>query len=538
MLPTSQPIILLRPPREPQPEESDKKELHRSIKKASDSARTVTRVYRTLAAAVRAVIREFDELHLTQQRTGRSSSSVRTAGKEESRLPEQLRSLWERCRDAVFAVFDALRERFSSLCRLFLPGLRQWRDAFLSVLRLIPKLFSTLAHDAQALWRDCLSPLLRYLLSDFIPSLVNGITGVAAPVFSTLGTVASNAFSAAFNRFSTLVFDIVNGVLLPTLENVQAIFSGMFHGISAMWDAHGQEILDKLSALFAGISDLWAGFYAAYLAPAFQTLGGMLDGLWDNHLSPLWDSLTELFAAVAKLVLDVWNEHLIPLLKWLSDFFSPVFNAIFTGAAGAVRSAAGSIMDVVRWISESLHGLIDFLSGAFAGSWQQAWNGICRTVNSAWNGILTFVRGGVNSVIDFVNTMMRAVAAAVNGVVGALNTVHISIPRWVPVFGGRSFGIHLPTVSAPQIPRLAAGAVIPPGAEFLAVLGDQKHGRNLEAPESLIRQIVREESGVNASLTAEQPIEVLLDGEVLYRAMAQIHANRGARVSGFFSQAY
>lgn len=46
-----------------------------------------------------------------------------------------------------------------------------------------------------------------------------------------------------------------------------------------------------------------------------------------------------------------------------------------------------------------------------------------------------------------------------------------------------------------KIPRLATGAVIPPNAQFAAILGDQTHGRNLEAPESLIRQIVREESG-------------------------------------------
>lgn len=45
-----------------------------------------------------------------------------------------------------------------------------------------------------------------------------------------------------------------------------------------------------------------------------------------------------------------------------------------------------------------------------------------------------------------------------------------------------------------DVSMLAHGAVIPPNREFLAVLGDQKYGRNLEAPESLIRQIVREES--------------------------------------------
>lgn len=534
---TSQPIILLRRPPELPSDEPEKKELRRSIKKAADSARTVTRVYRSLAAAVRAVIRGFDELHLTQKRSGRGGSSVRVTEKEAG-LPDRLRALWERCRDAVLAVFDAIRERFAALCRLFLPGIRQWRDAFLCVFRLIPKLFSSLAQNAQALWHNALAPLMRYLLSDFAPSVVNGIASVAAPVFSTLGTAASKAFTAAFSRFTTIVSDIVNGFLMPTLENVQTIFSGMLNGISAMWDAHGQQIMEKLSTLFSGICDLWDSFYASYLAPAFTTLGSLLDGLWDNHLSPLWDSLTELFAGIANLVLDIWNERLIPFLKWLSDFFAPIFNVVFSGAADVVRNAAGAVVDVVRWISNALCGLIEFLSGAFSGSWHRAWSGICGTVHSAWNGIISFVKGGVNVVIDFVNAMMRAVAAAMNGVVGALNTIHVSIPRWVPVIGGQSFGVHLPRVSAPQIPRLATGAVIPPGAEFLAVLGDQKHGRNLEAPESLIRQIVREESGGEQTLTAEQPIEVLLDGEVLYRAIANIHANRGAPVGGLFAQAY
>lgn len=56
-------------------------------------------------------------------------------------------------------------------------------------------------------------------------------------------------------------------------------------------------------------------------------------------------------------------------------------------------------------------------------------------------------------------------------------------------------------MSSGGIPQLATGAVIPPNRRFMAVLGDQRNGTNLEAPEGLIRQIVREESGgVNGTL--------------------------------------
>ena len=47
-------------------------------------------------------------------------------------------------------------------------------------------------------------------------------------------------------------------------------------------------------------------------------------------------------------------------------------------------------------------------------------------------------------------------------------------------------------IGVPQIPHLATGAVIPPRQEFLAVLGDQKKGTNIEAPLDTIKQANRE----------------------------------------------
>mgnify|MGYP001551501415 CR=1 FL=1 len=95
--------------------------------------------------------------------------------------------------------------------------------------------------------------------------------------------------------------------------------------------------------------------------------------------------------------------------------------------------------------------------------------------------------------------MIRGAVSGINSVINALNRFNIKIPSWVPFFGGKTFGFNLRTISAPQIPYLASGAVIPPNKEFMAVLGDQTHGNNIEAPESLIRKIVREESSGNGN---------------------------------------
>ena len=83
-------------------------------------------------------------------------------------------------------------------------------------------------------------------------------------------------------------------------------------------------------------------------------------------------------------------------------------------------------------------------------------------------------------------------------------------------------------INIPQIPYLATGAVIPPNQQFLAMLGDQKSGNNIEAPESLIRRIVREESG-NGDMTFNITAE--LDGEVIYRNQRKVARRFGAALA-------
>ena len=76
-----------------------------------------------------------------------------------------------------------------------------------------------------------------------------------------------------------------------------------------------------------------------------------------------------------------------------------------------------------------------------------------------------------------------------------MNSIKFAIPGWIPGLGGMSFGLNIQHMLAPQIPQLAEGAVIPSNAPFMAMLGDQKSGTNIEAPANLIRSILQEEIG-------------------------------------------
>ena len=123
----------------------------------------------------------------------------------------------------------------------------------------------------------------------------------------------------------------------------------------------------------------------------------------------------------------------------------------------------------------------------------------------------TLLRSPFNFILGLVERLANGIVTGVNGMIKAAN----KLKSITSLFGGSSgqAASYLPQIS---VPKLAQGAVIPPNREFLAVLGDQTSGNNLEAPEGLIRKIVREEAGggVNDYLLREI-LEAIRAGKVI-----------------------
>ena len=120
-------------------------------------------------------------------------------------------------------------------------------------------------------------------------------------------------------------------------------------------------------------------------------------------------------------------------------------------------------------------------------------------------------------------------ASGLNAVINGLNGIKITIPDWVPIFGGNSWGLNIPNVSAPRIPKLATGAAIPPNSAFAAILGDQRSGYNLEGPEDRFRQIVREElAGIMGNENLNVTMPVYLDSEKIYEGQKRVQRRRGS----------
>lgn len=177
-------------------------------------------------------------------------------------------------------------------------------------------------------------------------------------------------------------------------------------------------------------------------------------------------------------------------ISLLVGSFIPLLIAGIASVLLALTVATGHGGELIAGLKQVCGGFIDFITGVFSGDWDKA-----------WKGIVNVGKGAVNILISIINSMIDLV-------VRGLNMLSFDIPDWVPFIGGGHFGFNIQ--KAPQIPYLAQGAVIPPNQEFLAVLGDQSSGNNIEAPESLIRKIVREETRGMSSRRVEELLETLI----------------------------
>ena len=226
---------------------------------------------------------------------------------------------------------------------------------------------------------------------------------------------------------------------------------------------------------------------------------------WDEikaFLVGLWESIKEIFGVVA----DWFKEKVIdPVVRLFNTMFGPIFE-IFSNVWEDVKEVWGKAKD---WFSDTV---LDPIKDAFT---------------SVWEGISDTIKGIINGIIGFINGMIQGIVNGVNAVIGVLNKLNFKIPDWVPGLGGETFGFNIATMTAPQIPMLATGAVIPANAPFAAILGDQKHGTNIEAPESLLRDLIREELGRNQSRQDTIHNVIKLDGQVLYEAVKKIDKRVG-----------
>lgn len=298
--------------------------------------------------------------------------------------------------------------------------------------------------------------------------------------------------------------------LLKAMEPANSFhFGGLMDAFQNLWD-RAQPILSRLGE---GIGWLWqqvcspfAAWVTGTLSPSLiNGLAGGVDAvstslervrnfglLLQESLKPVSDfigqqatSALEGFAGVVQGVSQRVQDHAPAIggvfttvsekITQTGQTLAPAFatvGGLFTGLSDTASTVAGRV-------KTAFGGITTFLSGSFSGSW-----------TSSWEGMKTSLKGVVNGIIGILNRMLTSLGSGINNVIRAANKVKFTVPSWVPGLGGKTYGFSMSTISVPTVPYLAQGAVLPANKPFLAMVGDQRHGTNVEAPLTTIQEAV------------------------------------------------
>lgn len=381
----------------------------------------------------------------------------------------------------VLPVLQGLAEQFKGL----LEG--PLGDAILKIEAFLGKLIDSL----KLLWESVLVPLINWIIANLLP--------VVAKIIDVVGTTAIKVLESLIK---------IIGDVADTLSGIIDFLVGVFTGD---WELAWQGIKEIADGAWSFIKDVVSGAWEiikTVIKGALSIIKSIISTAW-NAIKALTSTI---WNAIKKTLSGLWNS--------LKSTASTVFNAIKTKVASVWDSVKNKTSQVWENVTTFVSNKVEAIKNAIINKFNAARD----AVRSAFEGIVDFIKAPINQAISIVNNAVGMINNAIGGIESAFSFGPWTVPT---PFGSKTIGFHATFPRIGTIPYLASGAVIPPRSEFLAVLGDQKKGNNLEAPESLLRQIVREESGkgqgdgntynVTVNASGRKLLDIIIDEAELRR---------------------
>lgn len=280
---------------------------------------------------------------------------------------------------------------------------------------------------------------------------------------------------------------------------------GIFEGIVSGATSEITSSANKVESSFSGLSETWKsdmdgailglknsmkngkpGLVSDANGIGADVMGGMKSGIDSGKESVIGALDAAANGAVSGIKKSLGIHSPSTVMKDIGD-------NMMQGLANGVKENELSTEDTFSGLWTSIQSVFSRVPDWFKNTFSDAWQSV-KDVFSKGGEVFTGIKDGildglktvVNALIDGIN---KVIAVPFNGINTALKKV-----KEFEILGASPFSF-IKTITIPKIPKLAQGAVIPPNREFLAVLGDQRRGTNIEAPADLIRQIVREEMG-------------------------------------------
>ena len=300
-------------------------------------------------------------------------------------------------------------------------------------------------------------------LTGYIIGAAAAVTGLGL-AFGVLGG-AITAIVAGLVLLGVAIRDVIkNGFNNKNLTAITVALLTIGGAIAIITGAWIPLLIAAIAAVVVWIVAKWTSI-KEWISKTISSI----DAAFEQFLA----NVEEGVAAAVDWVIEKWTA--------VKDWFSGLWEKVSSGAVAAWDGIKSAFKSVPEWFQSKFRDAWQKVKDVFSTG-GRIWSGIKEGIESTFRTVVNAIIRGMNTIIavpfNKINSMLNAIR----------NASFLGISPFQNMWGVNPLPV-------PQIPMLARGAVIPANRQFLAVLGDQRNGNNLEAPESLLRQIVREEAG-------------------------------------------
>ena len=448
-------------------------------------------------------------------------------------------------------------------------------DAFMGITELASKFFREIANiiiqpfvDNKEGFRTALEGFLEVLV-EVTGTIKQGID----ETFDKLNEVYDAHFKPFFDSVAQGLSDLVDSFLEFWNGTVQPILEEWAGKFDVLWKEHIQPFLDSVAELLGSIADLLKTLWEQVLQPFIQwiidnvlpilmpiiesiyntlvtiigdiadlltsfvnTVKGIIDlivALINGDWSAAWEAAKSIVENVFNMIFSFVQTIIDSLLGVIDvglQTILGIFKAIFQSMFAFVSKIWNDIKEYTTSFFEWIGGHIDSALNDIKSVWDNIWDSFTEKVTNIWENIKSIVSGAIESIRNWVSSLF-SLFGGVSSRAGSLSSrSRFETSSYSTTSYSMLLSPDLAPLSTTPIPRLATGAVIPANKEFLAVLGDQKHGTNVEAPLDTIKQASTEallevmaKLGMSGRNTSGTPVnitlQVTLDKQVLGQKM-------------------
>lgn len=285
--------------------------------------------------------------------------------------------------------------------------------------------------------------------------------------------------------------------LLDRLKNKVQELSEKYPLLGKIIDVYTEKINPTIKNIkndFSDISSKFIDWIKKDGVPVLERWGEKFAVVWDEDIRPTFFQFIDSIGGISEAINELWKNDLDPFLNWIIEKFIPKLTPRIELSGNKFFDLISYISKLFKGLIEELEGFLIFFMGTFSGD-----------LKLSMEGLKKFFQGMLNIGITMFEKFLNSMINKTNGLANKIN------------FFSNILGLpSIPTIPNIKIPRLATGAVIPPNAPFMAVLGDQKNGTNIEAPLDTIKQAVREvvgagNNGGNYHFTAQINRRILFE---------------------------